>query len=186
MHRLIRLSALLVCLLILFSSCQHDTSNLSSDSLPDDINTDNFSETIHTVDSYESRIDQYIDSSSGDYRYSIMDADNLKDSLIGKYVSVDNFEYYFEIKENEAILHKNFAKYAIFEPNDETEMQVVHIERVNDVLRLLFVHKYSDEDYLNVVEFWYMEEENKFAWYTNNGIYYFEKTGDASVCSGND
>ena len=175
MQRLIRLSVLFLCLLILFSSCQNDTSDLSSDSLPDDIKSDNFLETTHIVDGFESRIDQYIDSCSGNYRYSIMDTYNLKDSLIGKYVSVDNLDYYFEIKENEAILHKDFAKYAIFEPNDETEMQVLHIERIDGILSLLFVHKYSDVDYLNAVEFLYMEEENKFAWYTSNGIYYFEK-----------
>ena len=53
--------------------------------------------------------------------------------------------------------------------------EVVHIERIDGILSLLFVHKYSDVDYLNAVEFLYMEEENKFAWYTSNGIYYFEK-----------
>lgn len=175
MRRLIRGFILTVCSLILFGACQNNIPEEYDSNFLIDISSDNFFETTSPVESFEDKIDRYIDISSGDYRYSIEDTYDLKKSLIGKYISVDGLDYYFEIKENEAILHKDFAKYAGFEPNGETEMQVVYIDKTDGVLRLLFVHKYFNIDYLNAVEFIYTEEENQFVWCTSNGMYHFQR-----------
>lgn len=162
----------ILCLLVLLCSCEINTSDLGhNDTL----------EPISSVENSKNFVDKYIDSHSGNYRYTIIDTDNLKDNLIGKYVSIKNPDIYFEIKDDVAILHKSFAEYAVFEPNDNTEMLVLHIEKTDDGARLLFVHKYCDTDFLNGIEFIFIEKENKFIWYTDNDMYYFEKTEDSAM-----
>ena len=97
-----------------------------------------------------------IDDDIPDNAYKIEDLRIEKTSLVGKYVSVDNPDIYFEIFEDYATIHENFELDMELDARDKKHME---IEYYDDALRLSFqVNRHS------VTADFYSTKTDTFIW----------------------
>ena len=79
---------------------------------------------------------EYTNDKNGDCLTFIIE-DERKETrdldLNGKYISADNENIFIEIKDNEALLHKNFAEYLKINYDDVKEQKLVITEESNEI-----------------------------------------------------
>ena len=135
-----------------------DTSSTSA------LDTENDSEPYwyHRAPTKED-IAEFVDPEHGHYVFEINDMRENKTDLIGRYVSDENPELFFEIKEDEAILHYSFGLWHGF--LSESEYQVLEIMDTPEGVVAYFCYKIKGSNAVNVANFYLVSEtEGIFRW----------------------
>lgn len=107
-----------------------------------------------------------------------------KTDLNGKYVSVDNEDIFFEIKDSEAVLHKNYEKYLFGDTKDvEIEKNVLIITENDGNIELDFQFIPSDSDTTYSSWFRTLDTDYSVFYWGNHEMYAHKKIDESSEYS---
>ena len=143
-------------LILFINGCVKDLEDIQSDS-----SSNETSDTFLLDTTWEGDIKETLEFSTTDYIFDIIDKRENGTSLLGKYVAEINPNIYFEISENNAVLHYAFGNYAGFYC-EEAQDQIMEIYEKEGVVWLDFRYILKETSGSYLVRFY--SKGDAFAW----------------------